>query len=62
MIRSVAVLSYHTCPLTVPGVGDAGGMNVSVHEQALSLARRGVAFERMLALAGERPRARTRQA
>jgi D-inositol-3-phosphate glycosyltransferase len=45
MIRSVAVLSYHTCPLTVPGVGDAGGMNVSVHEQALSLARRGVAVD-----------------
>ncbi len=45
MIRSVAVLSYHTCPLTVPGVGDAGGMNVSVHEQALALADRGVAVD-----------------
>lgn len=45
MIRSVAVLSYHTCPLTVPGVGDAGGMNVSVHEQALALAERGVAVD-----------------
>lgn len=45
MIGSVAYLSLHTCPLTVPGIGDAGGMNVSIHEQALAIARRGIAVD-----------------
>ncbi len=45
MISSVAYLSLHTCPLTVPGVGDAGGMNVSIHEHALAMSRRGVAVD-----------------
>lgn len=38
----VAVVSYHTCPLEIPGSGDAGGMNVFVRELALGLATAGV--------------------
>lgn len=45
MIERIAYLSLHTCPLALPGVGDAGGMNVSVHEQASAMARRGVAVD-----------------
>ncbi len=45
MIESVAYLSLHTCPLTVPGVGDAGGMNVWIHDQALAMAERGIAVD-----------------
>ena len=41
MIRRVAFLSIHTSPLAVPGSGDAGGMNVYVHELAQTLAGRG---------------------
>ena len=29
---TLAVLSMHTSPLTQPGVGDGGGMNVYVRE------------------------------
>lgn len=42
MIRRVAYLSIHTSPLAVPGSGDAGGMNVYVHELAQTMAGRGV--------------------
>jgi D-inositol-3-phosphate glycosyltransferase len=42
VIRKVAFLSMHTSPLDLPGVGDAGGMNVYVDELAASLARRGI--------------------
>lgn len=38
----VALVSLHTSPLTQPGVGDSGGMNVYVRELAGSLARAGV--------------------
>jgi D-inositol-3-phosphate glycosyltransferase len=38
MIRRVAYLSMHTCPLVQPGNGDAGGMNVYIHELALAMA------------------------
>lgn len=41
-VRSVAVLSMHTSPLSQPGTGDSGGMNVYVHELATSLAQAGV--------------------
>ena len=43
--RRVAVLSVHTSPLSQPGTGDAGGMNVYVLQTALELARRGVEVE-----------------
>lgn len=42
MITRVAYLSMHTCPLVQPGNGDAGGMNVYIHELALAMADRGV--------------------
>jgi D-inositol-3-phosphate glycosyltransferase len=29
-VSSVAILSLHTSPLALPGVGDSGGMNVYV--------------------------------
>jgi D-inositol-3-phosphate glycosyltransferase len=41
-VRRVAVLSVHTSPLDQPGRGDGGGLNVSVREVAVRLARRGV--------------------
>ena len=42
MIRSVAYLSMHTCPLIQPGRGSAGGMNVYIHELARTMAQRGI--------------------
>ena len=42
MIRRVAYLSVHTSPLAQPGTGDAGGMNVYIHEFARIMAGRGV--------------------
>lgn len=41
-MSSVAVLSMHTSPLSQPGLGDAGGMNVYVRELSASLAQAGV--------------------
>lgn len=41
----VAMISMHTSPLEQPGIGDAGGMNVYVHNTALQLARSGVAVD-----------------
>ena len=41
-MRSVSVLSMHTSPLTQPGPGDSGGMNVYVRELSTSLAQRGL--------------------
>lgn len=38
----VVVLSLHTSPLTQPGTGDGGGMNVYVRELSTALARAGV--------------------
>lgn len=43
--RRVAVLSVHTSPLSQPGTGDAGGMNVYVLQTALHMAARGVEVE-----------------
>lgn len=45
MIERVAYLSVHTSPLVQPGVGDAGGMNVYIHELAQTMAERGVAVD-----------------
>ena len=41
----LAVLSMHTSPLTQPGAGDGGGMNVYVRELSAALARSGVECE-----------------
>jgi len=41
-VRRLAVLSLHTSPLTQPGAGDSGGMNVYVRELVASLAQAGV--------------------
>ena len=41
-VRSLAMLSLHTSPLTQPGAGDSGGMNVYVRELVSSLAQAGV--------------------
>lgn len=42
-VQRLGILSLHTSPLTQPGTGDSGGMNVYVRELAGSLARAGVA-------------------
>ncbi len=44
-VRRVAVLTVHSSPLALPGVGDAGGMNVYVRALATELARAGVASD-----------------
>ena len=36
------MLSMHSSPLTQPGVGDSGGMNVYVRELSSALAQAGV--------------------
>ena len=42
MIRRVAYLGMHTSPLVQPGLGDAGGLNVYMHELACTMAKRGI--------------------
>lgn len=42
MIRRLAVVSLHTSPLTQPGQGDSGGMNVYVRELCGAAARQGL--------------------
>ena len=37
----VAILSLHTSPLSQPGTGDSGGMNVYIRQVATALAHRG---------------------
>jgi D-inositol-3-phosphate glycosyltransferase len=44
-VRRLAVLSFHTSPLTQPGTGDGGGMNVYVRELSSALAGAGVECE-----------------
>ena len=44
-VRTIAVVSYHSSPLTEPGSGDAGGMTVYVRELADALAKRGIATD-----------------
>lgn len=39
---SIAMISYHTCPLAILGGKDTGGMNVYVREMTRYLGRRGV--------------------
>jgi D-inositol-3-phosphate glycosyltransferase len=40
--QRVAMVSMHTSPLAIPGVGDAGGLNVYVYEVARRLGERGL--------------------
>jgi len=44
-LRRLAAISLHTSPLTQPGTGDAGGMNVYVAQTAVRLAARGIEVE-----------------
>lgn len=39
--EAIAVLSMHTSPLTAPGSGDSGGLNVYVRELSAAMARAG---------------------
>jgi D-inositol-3-phosphate glycosyltransferase len=41
-VRRVAVLAVHSSPLAPPGVGDSGGMNVTIRALAGELARAGI--------------------
>ena len=45
MIARVAFISMHTSPLRDPGEGDAGGMNVYLHELSSTMAARGVEID-----------------
>ena len=42
MIERVAYISMHTSPLAMPGVGNAGGMNVYLDRMARTLTERGI--------------------
>ena len=44
-VRRIAVLSYHSSPLTEPGAGDSGGMTIYVRQLAESLTSLGVATD-----------------
>lgn len=44
-MRRLATISVHTSPLHLPGVGDAGGMNVYIVEVSKRLAQAGVEVE-----------------
>lgn len=45
LIRRIAVISVHGCPLVVPGAGAAGGMNVYLREIAPLLSDRGICVD-----------------
>lgn len=45
MIKRVAMLSVHTCPLAMLGGKETGGMNVYVRELTTELDRRGIAVD-----------------
>jgi hypothetical protein len=42
VVSRLAVVSLHTSPLTQPGQGDSGGMNVYVRELSGAIARQGI--------------------
>jgi D-inositol-3-phosphate glycosyltransferase len=44
-IRRVGILSVHSSPLDPPGVGDSGGMNVTIRALAGELARAGISSD-----------------
>src|SRR4030043_506120 len=45
MIKRVAMLSVHTCPLATLGGKETGGMNVYVRDLSRELSRRGIAVD-----------------
>lgn len=45
MVRRVAMLSVHTCPLATLGGKETGGMNVYVRDLSRELGRRGIAVD-----------------
>ena len=45
MIRRVAMISVHTCPLATLGGKETGGMNVYVRDLSRELGRRGIAVD-----------------
>lgn len=45
MVKRVAMLSVHTCPLAMLGGKETGGMNVYVRELSTALDRRGIAVD-----------------
>jgi D-inositol-3-phosphate glycosyltransferase len=45
MIRRIAMLSVHTCPLATLGGKETGGMNVYVRDLSRELSRRGIAVD-----------------
>ena len=45
MIRRIAMLSVHTCPLATLGGKETGGMNVYVRDLSRELGRRGIAVD-----------------
>ncbi len=49
----VAMVSLHTSPVTQPGSGDSGGMNVAILALAEQLARRGAAVDLLTRAVGE---------
>lgn len=51
-IARIAAISLHTSPLDQPGMGDSGGMNVSVRSVAGGLAERGIAVDVFTRCAG----------
>ncbi|MHB8513438.1 MAG: D-inositol-3-phosphate glycosyltransferase [Actinomycetota bacterium] len=51
-VERVAMLSMHSCPLDQPGVGDSGGMNVSVRSIATRLAEMGLRVDLFTRAAG----------
>lgn len=56
MIERVAVLAYHSSPLSEPGSGDAGGMTVYVRHLAEALERGGVHTDIFTRAASQGPR------
>lgn len=45
MVKRVAMLSVHTCPLATLGGKEAGGMNVYIRDLSRELGRRGIAVD-----------------
>jgi D-inositol-3-phosphate glycosyltransferase len=54
-VRRIAVVAYHSSPLTEPGAGDAGGMTVYVRALAERLAWRGLRTDIFTRAASEVP-------
>jgi D-inositol-3-phosphate glycosyltransferase len=51
-VARIAAISLHTSPLDQPGMGDSGGMNVSIRSVAEGLADRGIAVDVFTRCAG----------